>query len=93
MCAQKSSGNNGYTASYYSFTPQEMRYLLFGKKVCPRCGGRLHRQKAHETVYRLPGTSDEPERISRKKVKHNFYLYSCERCRAVFPLAQLAGRR
>lgn len=93
MCARRSSKNDGYTAFYYSFTPQEMRYLLFGKKACPRCGGRLHRQKAYETIYgRLPG-SDEPERISTRKVKHNFYLYSCERCRSAFTLAELAGRR
>ena len=34
-----------HTAFSYSFTPGEFRYFLFGKKICPSCGGKLQRQK------------------------------------------------
>ena len=29
----------------YEFSPREAAYLLFGKKVCPRCGSHLERRK------------------------------------------------
>ena len=91
MSKRKPSEEEKYTAFYYSFSPKELRYFLFGKKTCPRCGGKLQRHKEHETVYGwLPG-HDDVERIDSRKVKHHFYTYSCERCRAAFTLAELAG--
>lgn len=38
------------TAFYYSFKPRELKYFLFGKKRCPRCGGRLTRSKGSFTT-------------------------------------------
>ena len=53
-----------------------MWYFLFGKKVCPRCGGKLIRRKSYETIHGHMPYIDDVSRIDRRKVKHYLYSYS-----------------
>ena len=34
----------------YDFTGKELLYFLFGKKICPKCPGKLVKSKGYETV-------------------------------------------
>lgn len=82
---------DGYTAFCYNLSPRELRYLVFGKKACPRCGGKLARRKGHTTLRdHMPHEKDEPRRINARKVKLYHFTYVCPRCGAEFPLSRLA---
>ena len=82
-----------HTAFYYDFSPREMWYFLFGKKVCPRCGGKLIRRKSYETIHGHMPYIDDVSRIDHRKVKHYLYSYSCEQCGASFSLSDLAEKK
>ena len=84
-----------HTASSYSFTPREFRYFLFGKKICPSCGGKLQRQKQFFSPRgALPKTFRQVDIyfINTEKVKYYYYTYACLRCGQVYPLRDLAER-
>ena len=82
------------TAFRYEFTARELRYILFFKKVCPRCGGKLEKRKEFEIKkgsdfvdqrgYYLPKNAD---------VKHYLYFYDCQQCGARYPLRELADQK
>lgn len=83
-----------YDAFCYDFSSKEFRYFLFGKKICPKCGGRLQKQKCHE----LKRGSDFNSRsvdtfVPQAKVKHYFYVYICEKCGAEYSLTELAENK
>lgn len=82
-----------HTAFYYDFSPREMWYFLFGKKVCPRCGGKLIRHKSYETIHGHMPYKDHADRISPRKVKHYVYTYCCTACGTSFSLADLAKKK
>lgn len=92
MAAAKPPKPEKHTAFCYSFTPREMWYFLFGKKICPRCGGVLCREKGYVTLHgEMPHSRDKPNRIDASRVKCYRYRYACYACGAVFPLGELAG--
>ncbi len=93
MAGRRPLKNDKHTAFYYAFTPKEMKYFLFGKKICPRCGGKLIRHKTYETIYGSMPFKDHADRIDPRKVKHHIYFYSCDHCRVTFSLAELAGEQ
>ncbi len=82
------------TAFYYSFKPRELKYFLFGKKLCPRCGGKLVRSKESFTTRgALPNTintSSDVTFIDTSKVKYYFYVYTCQECQSRYSLEELA---
>jgi hypothetical protein len=71
---------------------KEMAYLLFKKKICPRCLGQMDRKKCHEVVDgKIFDSNDTPLYISAcKHVNHYYYTYVCRDCRKEFALAELA---
>ena len=92
MAAAKSPKPVKHTAFCYSFTPREMWYFLFGKKICPRCGGTLRKCKDHITLHgEMPHSHDQPIRIDTSRVKYYRYHYACDSCGSIFTLGELAG--
>lgn len=80
----------------YNFTPKELRYFLFGKKVCPRCGGHMEKSKEYETISGAEynaihkPTTHGWYPTSAQKVKYYRYYYICEDCKARYSLSELA---
>lgn len=40
----------GAKAFRYEFTLNELRYFLFAKKNCPKCGSKMRKSKGYEIV-------------------------------------------
>ena len=94
MAAVKPPKSEKHTAFCYSFTPREMWYFLFGKKICSRCGGALRKCKGHATLHgRCPIPTINPSGSDTSRVKYYRYHYTCDACGAVFSLAELAEGR
>lgn len=81
-----------HTAFRYDFTFSEMKYFLFGKKICPHCGGKLIRKKTFETKnWGAFHTRSDDDHISRNALtKHYQYFYICESCGRSYPLKELS---
>ena len=75
----------------YDFTPRELKYILFGKKKCPACGGALEKGKDYEFRH---GSDYTDKRgfffADNEKVKHYTYYFVCKACGASYPLSELA---
>lgn len=93
MKKQKNWEEKKSTAFYYSFKPRELKYFLFGKKRCPRCGGKLTRSKGSFTTKgALPNTintSSDFNFIDTAKVKYYYYIYTCQECQSQYSLEEL----
>ncbi len=75
----------------YDFTPSELRYLLFGKKRCPRCGGQLVKRKGFESVKgEQLNTGSDALFIPNAQVKHYLYFFTCQSCGREYTLEELA---
>lgn len=75
----------------YDFTGKELKYFLFGKKVCPKCHGKLEQNKGFETVEgAVFNSKSEAFFIPNSQIKHYLYIYCCEKCGAEFKLSELA---
>lgn len=75
----------------YDFTGKELSYFLFGKKVCPKCKGKLIKSKGYETVEGAKFNSRSSAFfVSNTNVKHYLYFYNCEKCNAEYTLSELA---
>ena len=78
----------------YDFSPEELKYFLFGKKRCPHCEGELLREKAFETVNsRELNTRSDPIFVQDVPIKHYLYYYTCQSCGHRFSLHELASRK
>lgn len=74
----------------YMFTPKEFFYLLFKKKICPKCGGKMTKQKCSEIVDGTKFDSlSAPLYTKRPEVKHYYYVFTCENCKETFTLSDL----
>ena len=92
MAAARPPKPEKHTALCYSFTPRQLKYFLFGKKTCPRCGGALRRHKGYTTLHgTMPHSHDKPIRVDTSWVKLYRYHYICDACGAAFSLEELAG--
>ena len=80
-----------YDGFNYSFTPKELWFLLFGKKVCPRCGNVLVKHKGfRELMGRdLNEGSGDPFFVPQSRIKDYEYTFYCDRCDASFFLSDL----
>ena len=80
-----------FTYDFGLDTWKELRYVLFSKKPCPRCGRKLRR------VDVVPEHSNGWQR-SGLDFKFNYtvregYRYRCDPCHAHFSLAELVADR
>jgi len=80
-----------HDAFSYQFSFGELKYFLFGKKICPKCGGMMSKHKGYETRKgsELNGRSD-PFFISNARVKHYIYNFKCQQCGTQYRLEELA---
>lgn len=77
----------------YEFTPRELQYFLFGKKICPRCGGKMTQKKDFEYVSgRELNRKSDAFFFPGDQVKRYFYSYTCPKCRITFKLSELSER-
>ena len=80
-----------YQAVRMDFTPKELKYFLFAKKICPRCGGKLSRSKEYRTRYGWEfHESRDPVFSDNAKVKYYSYYFTCTDCGRKFSLSELA---
>lgn len=79
----------------YTFTPKELAYYLFRKKVCPLCGGKMEKSK---TCTIKEGRELQPEYgvkyyMDNEPVRDYKIFYTCPSCRRTFSLSELAARK
>ncbi len=76
------------------FTPDELLYLLFKKKICPRCGGRMEKVKEYETRLGSEFKSSHGFFFAdTARVKYYIYYFTCQECGAKYPLSELAKQK
>ena len=72
----------------YEFTPKELRYFLFKKKICPNCGQLLEKERvanvSQDSILH-PGVSGSGIEATRYS-----YQFNCKACEASFSLSELA---
>ena len=74
----------------YQFTPNELAYFLFKKKICPVCGGKMTRNKTSEMVTGADVNSkSKPFFYPNAEVEKYEFSYICTRCNREFPLSEL----
>lgn len=79
------------SAFRYEFTGKELSYFLFKNKKCPRCGGKMLKNKCAETVDGARfNTVSVPAYIKGREVKYYYYSFACEKCGAEYILSELA---
>lgn len=75
----------------YEFSGNELFYFLFKKKVCPKCGGKMTKNKYAETVDGVKfNTASIPLYIRGREIKSYYYLFTCEKCGTSFTLKELS---
>ena len=75
----------------YEFTPEEMRFFIFGKKICPKCSGKLTQHKGFDVENRSGRFGASRTAWASMETKIHRYTYSCNVCAATFTLAELAA--
>lgn len=81
-----------HQAFRYEFSARELMYLLFRKKSCPECGGRMEKVKGYETKLGSDFHSSGRGMFfaDNDRVKHYQYAYHCHQCGSQFTLQELA---
>ena len=75
----------------YDFTTKELKYFLFKKKTCPKCGKLMEKKKCFEVVDgSIFNTNDVPLYIQgSRNVKHYFFAFECKECIMEYKLSEL----
>ena len=82
------------TGFQYDFTPRELFYFLFKKKICPNCGSKMIKEKTYEIVSSSElNTRSDPLFIQDTNVKHYYYKFKCSSCNQEFLLKDLAQKK
>lgn len=78
----------------YSFSFPELRFFLFGKKTCPKCGCKLIKKKNFEIKTNL-FYEDSADSIFHpdSEVKQYSYSYYCEKCNFERTLSDFANKK
>lgn len=80
-----------HQAFRYDFTTSELVYFLFKKKACPKCGGKMIKNKGYETLDgSVFNSKSDPFFIQNAKVKHYLYIFTCQQCGSEYTLDELA---
>ena len=75
----------------YDFTAGELKYFLFGKKICPACGGDMEKSKEFEIKLGSDFNSRRGTFLAdNEKVKYYTYYFTCRSCGAKYSLRELA---
>lgn len=75
----------------YEFTPKELIYFLFKKKVCPRCGGKMNQSKDYDIVSgRELNRKADAFYFPGDQVKRYSFFYTCQKCGSRFELSELS---
>ena len=79
----------------YDFTMKELYYFLFAKKICPKCGNKMDKNKGYEIVDgSIFNSNSTPLYIQgRKEVKYYHYLFNCAKCGSQYTLKELAKKK
>ncbi len=80
------------TAFSMEFTFKELFYFLFKRKICPKCGGKMKKQRCSEIVdgRKMYTSMDAPLYVKRSEVRHDYYVFVCEECGQKVNLTDLA---
>ena len=83
-----------HDAFSYDFTVKELIYFLFKKKICPKCGGEMTKEKGYQTVRGADLNSKaDPFFVPNARVKQYQYYFDCRKCGARFTLNELSKRK
>ena len=83
-----------HDAFRYDFTLKELWFFLFKGKQCPKCGGRLCREKRFETAAGSDFNSRSADPfVGNARVKHYMYYYTCRDCGSEYSLKELCEMR
>ena len=76
----------------YSFAPRELFFLLFGRKTCPACGGRLTKHKTFDVRggRELNRGSRDPFFVQNARIKDYRYAFWCADCGREFSFSELS---
>lgn len=75
----------------YEFSGNELSYFLFKKKKCPKCGGKMTKNKCAETVDGAKfNTVSVPLYIRGREIKSYYYSFTCVKCGSEYTLSELA---
>ena len=78
----------------YSFTLPELRFFLFSKKKCPKCGCKLSKKKSFEIRKDLfHEDSVDPFFKPDSNVKYYSYIFYCEKCEFQSTLSELVKKQ
>ncbi len=75
-------------------TASEVKYLMFDKKKCPRCGAKMNKRKESEIVSGSEiNTKSSPMFLDDAVVRKYTYVFECSKCASKFTLSELANRK
>lgn len=76
----------------YEFSENELFYYLFKKKKCPKCGGKMTKNKCAEIVdgAKFNTVSKPLYIVGRREIKHYYCSFTCEKCGMEYTLSELA---
>lgn len=74
--------------SYSGFLSlDEMRYKLFSKKICPKCGGKMISE--HKEEYVGTGPAQNSRMIYEAEIYRLIQCYRCKSCDNVYTISEL----
>lgn len=93
MRRDKNSGERRPTGFSYRFDFREVGFLVFGRKICPACGGELIKSRVSELKLGAD-IPHGPEPIFRDNqlVESRMFAFSCPACNRTYSLAELSGK-
>lgn len=82
---------NGFN---YTFTPEELFYMMFGKKECPECHNKMVKEKRFEYVKgKDVQTGNRKFYMDDADVKRYYYVFKCKECGAEYQLKDLVNKK
>lgn len=93
------NSNDKVVGKALSLTPKEARYLIFGKKKCLNCGGKLKKCKKFALVdsqeindsHNMYWGAKQTGRFADGQMKDYYYEFACPLCGEVYSLEYLAN--
>ena len=75
----------------YDFTIKELKYFLFSKKKCPKCGSKMEKIKECKIIdgEKFKSNLTPLYIVGRKEVKNYHYLFKCPKCHSQYKLKEL----
>ena len=81
------------TAVNLTLTMPELGYVLFAKKTCPHCGGKMKKIKRNKIVDGREYFKNRRDLyLHRPEVRVYYYTYHCTCCGREFELSKLVKK-